>query len=322
MEHKTRLPAEETHATDAVLGSPNEHSYSLRSKARNIQTTEQHLGRLERPELSPPLRLGRDSGRQCRRDKPLPEIEAPENYACTAVQSYVDCGLDVTGLRPAYETQNFDPLAVYIGPGAPQKGKITKRVVEKLRKSRDEMLEKYWPKAGDENDDEKEAVLMRRLCDSCSMRKSKQGILEAMKDFCERSRVARDEARLYEFLKYSILIITKQLDQAQVSSHAEPDVAMAFADMVQHAAAIEELERKREKHGYYRDCQMSLYYCVHYILSKLNERWKGWHLLVALFLRKYSRLHHVLCARAYSFKSDRGSGLSDCTSRVPHVPLL
>ena len=155
--------------------------------------------------------------RGTRRGSAITVREENDNPARAAVQSYEKCGLAITHLQTAYEPQHFRPLTINLGRTSKEKGKISRKEVTQLRNRRDSMLKEHWPLGNDAAAREKEVNLAKRLCGSHADHDSRPGVVEAVRKFSQRSRSARDEARLYDFLKYSVLIVSKQRDEDEVS---------------------------------------------------------------------------------------------------------
>ena len=138
-------------------------------------------------------------------------------------QSYLDCGLDHTMLRFTPLQLIFNPMSVCTRSNRVKNAKLTPRGVEKLREKKDKILNEHWLRKLDSNMDGNDPVadrrmvdLIRKLCGSLTNDAEKPGVVPAVNKFSKRSIIARDETRLNDFLKYSVLIVAKQSSEDEV----------------------------------------------------------------------------------------------------------
>ncbi|KAK6442637.1 hypothetical protein LTR95_001116 [Oleoguttula sp. CCFEE 5521] len=173
-------------------------------------------------------------------------------------RSYAAAGLDPSRLIITYERPSENPLELYMSSTAKGQAELTTPRMTKLKSARSTLLA-CLPTAGNDKADKKDANLIRRLCLSPLRDGETSRLVDVVKALRRRSEVAGDELRLFRCLESLMITITKQ--------HDEKEYREALTEWTKH-----EIE-----------C-MDIYFCLNYVLLRLDERWRGLHLLLLVFL--------------------------------------
>ncbi|KAK0972238.1 hypothetical protein LTR54_017622 [Friedmanniomyces endolithicus] len=181
--------------------------------------------------------------------------ERPEN---TIRKSYAKSGLDASRLIITHEPHTTHPLALYMGSTAKSQSELTHGRSKKLRSARDELLA-YIPAAGDSGADRKNIDLIRRLGLSPTAEEDTVRLVDVVKALRRRSDVAADELNLFRCLEGLAVMVTKH--------HNDAEYREALEGWSKH-----DIER------------VHIYHCLNYVLLRLDEGWRGLHLLVLVFL--------------------------------------
>lgn len=144
----------------------------------------------------------------------LEPIRLPLDAAIRA--SYSRFGLDDRQLIISYTPLPLNPLALFMGSTAKTRSVLTNSSVANLVRLRDELID-HVPVAGDPHADRRNIELVRHLCKSSVEPVRPTSLVEVVKKLRLRSNVTADELNLTNFLNYSVMIVTKQYDEAQVS---------------------------------------------------------------------------------------------------------
>ncbi|KAK3669704.1 hypothetical protein LTR78_010387 [Recurvomyces mirabilis] len=179
----------------------------------------------------------------------------PEDYIR---RSYAAAGLDPSRLIITYERPSENPLELYMSSTAKGQAELTTPRMTKLKSARSTLLA-CLPTAGNDKADKKDANLIRRLCLSPLRDGETSRLVDVVKALRCRSEVAGDELRLFRCLESLMITVTKQ--------HDEKEYREALTEWTKH-----EIE-----------C-MDIYICLNYVLLRLDERWRGLHLLLLVFL--------------------------------------
>ncbi|KAK0924937.1 hypothetical protein LTR29_018122 [Friedmanniomyces endolithicus] len=147
-----------------------------------------------------------------------------------------------------------------MGSIAKTQSELTLARMNKLNSVRSELLE-CPPMAGDSGADQKNLNLIRRLCHSSLKDEDAPRLVDAVKALRRCSEVAGDERNLFRCLENLLVMVTKEHDQNEYLE--------ALKGWSKHEIGC-----------------VHIHQCLNFVLLHLDERWRGLHLLVLVFLRE------------------------------------
>ncbi|KAK4551544.1 hypothetical protein LTR86_011107 [Recurvomyces mirabilis] len=194
-------------------------------------------------------------------------------------RSYAAAGLDASQLIITYAAPSDNPLELYMSSTAKGQAELTTARMIQLGSARSTLLA-CLPTAGNAKAEKKDADLIRSLCLSPLRDEEISRLVDAVKALRRRSEVAGDEVRLFRCLESLMLTVTKQ--------HNEEEYCEALKEWTPHDI----------------NC-VDIYICLNYVLLRLDERWRGLHLLLLVFLLRAG----IKRLRAYFARARRPAAL-------------
>jgi hypothetical protein len=211
--------------------SISEQSSALESadKRTTPKPAQRHSARKPQNQMSASSRVTQAN----RQRKPLQPSYSIEDIKQEIIQSYRDCGLEPKVLFSAVKAP-YDPTSITIASRW-RDAKLTPQTMKRLRTRRDNLL-KHWVTADNTdpvcNTETWDIDLIQKLCDSHTSHTEGPGVLSAMRQFCRQGNTTHDQMRLFDFWKWSVLVVAHQEDMRH-------EVGRVLLDFLRNLPAVE-----------------------------------------------------------------------------------
>ena len=179
-----------------------------------VKTTRRSAGRKVQTQKSANPDTTSVSTNQSGQRKPPQHPDSNEEMKQEIVQSYQHNGLKLN-IHFAATKEPYDPMSITIA-GRWREAKLTEQTMQKLRAGRDKVLRTHWVTADNADAvcsiEKRDTDLIRKLCNSPTSHTKGPGLSSAMHKFCTEGNTTHDQMRLFDFFKWSVLIVGRQED--------------------------------------------------------------------------------------------------------------